>query len=117
MYFLPQNQLKSIGSIGNMIYLFFYCFLGSDGMSQQVEKARMLWRCRRGMLELDLLLERFMAEGYDNLTDEQLVTFKSLLEEPDPDLYAWLMGYEKPSQQEFKQFVDWFRLHFCQANR
>jgi antitoxin CptB len=91
--------------------------MGRNEMSQQVEKARMLWRCRRGMLELDLLLERFMAEGYDNLTDKQLATFKSLLEEPDPDLYAWFMGYDTPKQHEFKQFIDWFRQHFCQANR
>lgn len=82
-------------------------------MSKDVEKAKMKWRCRRGMLELDLLLERFMAQGYDELSDEQMTVFKKILEEPDPDLYSWLMGYAVPDNQAFYQFVKWFREHYC----
>lgn len=82
-------------------------------MNEKLEKARFLWRCRRGMLELDLLLERFMAEGFDTLSVEQKDTFQRILEEPDPDLYAWLMGYEKPQSEEFNQFIQWFRTHYC----
>ena len=79
----------------------------------KLEKARFLWRCRRGMLELDLLLGRFMELGFHQLDDTQRALFKELLEEPDPDLYAWLMGYQEPERSDFKVFVAWFRQHFC----
>lgn len=82
-------------------------------MTKDLEKAKMKWRCRRGMLELDLLLERFMAQGYEDLSEEQMVIFKKILEEPDPDLYSWLMGYAKPENDSFCQFVTWFREHYC----
>jgi antitoxin CptB len=82
-------------------------------MSENLEKARILWCCRRGMLELDLLLGRFMEQGFDTLNESRKDTFKRILEEPDPDLYAWLMGYEKPESEEFIEFVNWFRTHFC----
>lgn len=84
-------------------------------MTKDLEKARLLWRCRRGMLELDLLLERFMKDAYDNLSPTQLSTFKKILQEQDPDLYAWFMGYDEPVDHEFKSFVKWFREHFCQS--
>ncbi len=37
-----------------------------------------------------------MQEGFDTLDDSKKSNFQKILEEPDPDLYAWLMGYEKP---------------------
>lgn len=79
----------------------------------QLEKARFLWRCRRGMLELDLLLGRFMEEGFHQLDESKKALFKDLLEEPDPDLYAWLMGYQEPERADFKEFIAWFRQHYC----
>ena len=82
-------------------------------MSKNLEKARILWCCRRGMLELDLLLGRFMEIGFDSLDDAKKNTFKKILEESDPDLYAWLMGYERPKSQEFIEFIHWFRTHYC----
>ncbi len=108
LFFINMN-LMFYGILG--LYLFFL----KENMSNQIERAKMLWRCRRGMLELDLLLERFMAEGYDSLTPEQLAIFKRLLEEPDPDLFAWLMGASEPSLPEFKSFISWFRAGFCKS--
>ena len=84
-------------------------------MNKDIEKAKLLWRCRRGMLELDLLLERFMRQAYDTLTPEQLLTFKKILHEQDPDLFAWLMGHAQPDSEEYQEFVVWFRQHFCYA--
>ena len=86
-------------------------------MSQDIERAKMKWRCRRGMLELDLLLGRFMEQGYDQLTPEQMMVFKKILEEPDPDLYSWLMGYAIPEHEKFQTFVEWFREHFCYLSK
>lgn len=79
------------------------------------QKAKLVWRSRRGMLELDLLLQRFLTEFYQELTPTQLEVYERLLHEPDPDLYAWLMGNSIPSDQEFQDFVAWFRQHVCHA--
>lgn len=62
-------------------------------------KAKIQWQCRRGMLELDLILIRFLQKGLDTLTEPQLVAFETLLTYPDPVLLAWLMGQEKPSDE------------------
>lgn len=68
-------------------------------------KAKINWHCRRGMLELDIILERFSKKYLNTLNNEQLIAFEKLLESTDPDIYAWLMGYEKPTQQEIKEIV------------
>lgn len=74
-------------------------------------KAKINWHCRRGMLELDLILGRFSKQHLETLTETQLDTFESLLNTPDPDLYAWLMGYESPVNKELADFVAYIKLH------
>lgn len=74
-------------------------------------KAKINWHCRRGMLELDLILGRFSKQCLDRLTATQLDTFEALLNTPDPDLYAWLMGYESPVNKELADFVAYIKLH------
>lgn len=54
--------------------------------------ARLRWLCRRGMKELDILLERFCRDHLDQLDDAGLTDFESLLQLEDPDLYAVLIG-------------------------
>ena len=73
--------------------------------------AELRWSCRRGMLELDLIFERFLHQHVDSLTEEQIVAFEALLNYPDPDLFAWLMGYEDPAQNEVVEIVAFIRLH------
>lgn len=69
------------------------------------EKARLVWHCRRGMLELDLILQRFLEKGLDKLSKEELKVFDSLLSCTDPELFAWFMGHEEPAEKEFKKIV------------
>jgi antitoxin CptB len=64
-------------------------------MSLQKDKARIKWACRRGMLELDVLFIPFVDEAYENLSDQQRITFERLLEADDPDLFAWFMGHQE----------------------
>lgn len=64
-------------------------------MTEKMTKARLRWACRRGMLELDVLLAPFVEEGYDALNDEQKQTFERLLSCDDPDLFSWFMGHAK----------------------
>jgi len=52
---------------------------------KKVERAR--WRCRRGLLELDIVLQRFMDEYYAGLDEAELRQFETLLDLPDNDLW------------------------------
>jgi antitoxin CptB len=54
-------------------------------------RKRLLYRCwHRGMREMDLILGRFVDEEIGSLTDTELNDLESLIEVPDPDLYAAL---------------------------
>ena len=75
------------------------------------KRAKLVWNCRRGMLELDLILQRFVNNQMDLLNQAQLERFERLLAAQDPDLYAWLMGYETPVDKELREIVDYIRLH------
>lgn len=55
----------------------------------ELDKIR--WQCRRGMLELDLILEKFIQQHLTNLDPEQLERFKELLAFPDNDLLDLVM--------------------------
>jgi len=56
---------------------------------------RIRWQCRRGVLEMDLILQRFLAEDFESLNPEELNLFKELLGEVDTVLLAWVMGQEE----------------------
>jgi antitoxin CptB len=47
------------------------------------EVRRLSWRCRRGLLELDIVLQRFSENHLTKLSIEELSAFDSLLDLPD----------------------------------
>ncbi len=55
-------------------------------------KARIRWLCRRGMKELDVLLERYFEAEFDALDVNDQALFYALLQHEDPDLHAWMLG-------------------------
>ena len=60
-------------------------------------KARLAWLARRGMLELDTWLGRFLEQGYDELPIALKRRFVYLLEQDDMTLYDWFArGVEPP---------------------
>lgn len=61
-----------------------------------LEVAKLRWRCRRGMKELDLLLLSYLERRYDAASEEERWIFSELLELPDPKLHAYLLGREQP---------------------
>ena len=63
--------------------------------------AKLRWSCRRGMLELDLLLNRFLERKFLALTEEEQVVFTALLKSTDQELFAWLMFLEVPLEARF----------------
>ena len=71
-----------------------------------MDKNRLYWASRRGMLELDLLLSPFLDHHFDALEDEDKQRYERLLEEQDPDLFQWLMNGVKPDDADLKRIVD-----------
>ncbi len=54
----------------------------SENMTDQ-EVRRLSWRCRRGLLELDIVLQRFSEHHLAGLSAQDLLVFDSLLDLPD----------------------------------
>jgi len=69
------------------------------------QKAKIIWNCRRGMLELDILLSRFLQRYQETLTGAQWQLLARFLEWDDPSLYAQLMGYEAIEDAELVPLV------------
>lgn len=57
---------------------------------------KLRWRCRRGLLENDLLIERFFALYQATLTRDQAAGIEALMELSDPDLLDLLLARREP---------------------
>lgn len=68
------------------------------------EKNRLKQQCRRGMLELDLMLNRFLDDEYDDLNAEQQQSFKEFLTIEDPKMFGCLLKSE-PADKQFDEIV------------
>ena len=73
------------------------------------EADRLRWKCRRGMLELDLLLNDFMKRGYAQLDVDGQDCFDRLLDYPDAVLLEWFMGRIRPTDKDVDQIVQRIR--------
>lgn len=69
------------------------------------ELSRMKWAARRGMLELDLVLEPFVAEQYLQLSQEEKEQFQALMHCEDQELFAWFLRREQPEQEDLQTIV------------
>ncbi len=58
---------------------------------------RIRWRCRRGLLELDLVLKRFLEHRFDGLDAGERRLFDELLNTPDNDLLDMALGRAEPA--------------------
>lgn len=72
-------------------------------------KTKLVWQCRRGMLELDIILIPFLENNFDGLTQSQQLLFSELLTEEDPDLYTWLMGFGQCENESLKTIIQLVR--------
>ena len=59
--------------------------------------ARLEWRCRRGMKELDFLLLRYLRECHPQAGSDEHAAFVEFLELPDPDLVRYLIAGDVPT--------------------
>lgn len=67
------------------------------------------WQCRRGMLELDMLLLPFFDIVYESLGLEQKKAFIDLLAYPDQELYGFLIVRQKPDSPALQSMVQRIR--------
>ncbi len=73
------------------------------------ERSKLIWRCRRGIREMDILFQEFIERCYDNLTEEEKEWFDKLLDEPDLDILNWILGKSTPQSDELMHIVSIIR--------
>jgi len=66
---------------------------------------RLVWRCRRGMKELDLVLLRYLRTGWPQAGATDRAAFERLLELPDPLIAAYVLGREAAPDPELARLV------------
>jgi antitoxin CptB len=71
-----------------------------------VQLARLRWRCRRGMRELDVLLSRYLETAYLHADTGHRRAFESLLELPDPVILDYVLGRAFPGDSQHRQIID-----------
>lgn len=69
--------------------------MGSDPLDARA-LGRLRWRCRRGLLENDLLIGRFLAHHGERLSVRQAEALTRLMDLADNDLLDLLLGRKEP---------------------
>ena len=59
---------------------------------ERIRRDRLMWKCRRGLLELDLVLTRFLERQVADLSSAELAAFDELLDYPDTELWDVVSG-------------------------
>lgn len=72
-------------------------------------RSKLLWRCRRGVKELDVVLTRYLESSYDDSTEAEKQTFEDLLEYQDPDILRFILNQERPEDEKIARMVDKIR--------
>lgn len=73
------------------------------------ELRRLRWRCRRGMRELDRLLERYLDHTWAAASEQERGVFLRLLDSEDDRLWRWFLGHETPPDADLDQLVQRIR--------
>ena len=66
---------------------------------------RLKWRSRRGLLELDLIFERFWKRMGDKLDEADTAALERLLQLPDNDLLDLVMGRAQAPDAQLRDMV------------
>jgi succinate dehydrogenase flavin-adding protein (antitoxin of CptAB toxin-antitoxin module) len=74
-----------------------------------VEMRRLRWRCRRGLLENDLVLQRLLDRRGSDLDMPRLAALDRLLAMDDTDLWDLVAGRAECGEPELQEMVAWLR--------
>lgn len=72
---------------------------------KDTEQRRLIWRCRRGMLELDIVLKRFVYACFDQLSQNEMAAFDALLALPDNVLWQAIQAQVIDSDDAAQQHM------------
>jgi antitoxin CptB len=67
--------------------------------------ARLRWRCRRGMRELDVMLGRYLDRVWATASPAERDAFLQLVELQDPDLFGYLVGRAAPAEESQRAII------------
>jgi antitoxin CptB len=72
--------------------------LSSSALDER--RRRILFRAwRRGVREMDLVMGRFADAHLPAMSEAELAEFERLLDVPDPQVFAWIVGGEPPPRE------------------
>jgi antitoxin CptB len=70
-----------------------------------LELGKLRWRCRRGMRELDVVLVRYLERDFAGASSSERDAFRALLDLPDPELFGYLVGRERPQNPDWRDVL------------
>lgn len=78
---------------------------------KDAEQRRLAWRCRRGLLELDIVLQRFVNQQFanqqlDGLTLDEMHHFDAMLDWPDNEFWDLIQGIKTQSNQSIQAVLN-----------
>lgn len=74
-----------------------------------MDRNRLFWASRRGMLELDLVLLPFLEKIYPTLEQEDKERYWRLLDSEDQDMFSWFLRREDPEDADLQRIVQIIR--------
>jgi len=80
-----------------------------ESLTENDDYSRVMWQCRRGMLELDILLQDFVRQHYAELSGDEKQEFLGLLQQPDPELYELIMDNNGFREGLYASIIDKIR--------
>jgi antitoxin CptB len=70
------------------------------------EFRKLRWRCRRGMRELDVLLERYLEGRFRQAPAEERAAFSELLDFQDPEVWRFCIGEDRPASPALAAVIE-----------
>ncbi len=84
-----------------------------DHQSDPLNRARLRWRARRGLLENDIVLTRFFDKHENDLSDDDVRALTQLFELPDSELLDLILARKEPEgnlqQSDLKRVIGMLR--------
>jgi len=76
------------------------------GLSIEEQKKALVWQCRRGIKEIEVIMIPFLEEFFVKEDESIRNAFIALLDEADLDIFEWFMHREKPESEQMELIVN-----------